>query len=211
MAELRTYVFIDSLQPQFASFLATIAKGFLPVAGQAALFVEISPGIAINQITDVALKSTKVTPGMQIVERLYGMLEIHSHSQADVRQAGAAILASLDLKEEERIKPKVYSSQIIRNVDDHQTMLINRMRHGNFLLPGHSLYVMEVAPAGYAAIAANEAEKAADINILEVVTFGSFGRLYLGGEERDIDVGYRAAEAAIESIGGRAAETGGRT
>ncbi len=209
MAELRTYVFLDSLQPQFASFLATVAKGFLPVAGQAALIVEISPGIAINQITDVALKATNVTPGMQIVERLYGMLEIHSDSQADVRQAGRSILDALDLKEEDRIKPRVFSSQVIRSVADHQTQLINRMRHGNMILPGESMYVMEVAPAGYAALAANEAEKAADINILEVITFGSFGRLYLGGEERDIDVGYRAAEKAIESVAGRV-EDGGR-
>lgn len=203
MADLRTYIFIDSLQPQFASFLATVAKGFLPIAGQAALFVEISPGIAINQVTDVALKSTDVTPGMQIVERLYGMLEIHSLSQADVRQAGAAILKSLGCEEDQRIKPKVYSSQVIRNIDDHQTMLINRMRHGNMITKGQSLYVMEVAPAGYAALAANEAEKAADINILEVWCTGSFGRVYLGGEERDIDVAFRAAEKAIESVTGR--------
>lgn len=203
MADLRTYIFIDSLQPQFASFLATVAKGFLPIAGQAALFVEISPGIAINQVTDVALKSTDVTPGMQIVERLYGMLEIHSLSQADVRQAGAAILKSLGCEEDQRIKPKVYSSQVIRNIDDHQTMLINRMRHGNMITKGQSLYVMEVAPAGYAALAANEAEKAANINILEVWCTGSFGRVYLGGEERDIDVAFRAAEKAIESVTGR--------
>ncbi len=206
MAELRTYVFIDSLQPQFASFLATIAKGFLPIAGQAALFVEISPGIAINQVTDVALKSTNVKPGMQIVERLYGMLEVHSDEQAEVRQAGAAILKDLDLAEDQRIKPKVYSSQVIRNIDDHQTMLINRMRHGNMITPGQSLYVMEVAPAGYAALAANEAEKAANINILDVMTFGSFGRIYLGGEEQDIDVAFRAAEAAIEAVTGRASK-----
>ena len=203
MADLRTYIFIDSLQPQFASFLATVAKGFLPIAGQAALFVEISPGIAINQVTDVALKSTDVTPGMQIVERLYGMLDIHSLSQADVRQAGAAILKSLGCEEDQRIKPKVYSSQVIRNIDDHQTMLINRMRHGNMITKGQSLYVMEVAPAGYAALAANEAEKAANINILEVWCTGSFGRVYLGGEERDIDVAFRAAEKAIESVTGR--------
>ena len=202
MAELRTYVFLDSLQPQFASFLATIAKGFLPVAGQASLFVEISPGIEINRVTDIALKATHVTPGMQIVERLYGMLEIHSDSQADVREAGRAILNALDLKEEDRIKPRVFSSQVIRSIDDYQTQLINRMRHGNMILPGQSMYVMEVAPAGYAAIAANEAEKAAEINILEVRAFGSFGRIYLGGEERDIDVGYRAAENAIEAITG---------
>jgi len=203
VAELRTYVFLDSLQPQFAAFLGTVAQGFLPVAGQASLFVEISPGIEINRITDVALKATNVTPGMQIVERLYGMLEIHSDSQADVRQAGAAILQALDLKEEDRIKPKVYSSQVIRRIADHQTQLINRMRHGNMIIPGHTLYVMEVAPAGYAALAANEAEKAAEINILEVRTFGSFGRVYLGGEERDIDIGYRAAENAIAALTGR--------
>jgi len=141
--------------------------------------------------------------GMQIVERLYGMLEIHSDEQAEVRQAGAAILKDLEISEDQRIKPKVFSSQVIRNIDDHQTMLINRMRHGNMITPGQSLYVMEVAPAGYAALAANEAEKAANINILEVITFGSFGRIYLGGEERDIDVAYRAAEAAIEAVTGR--------
>jgi len=209
VAELRTYVFIDSLQPQFASFLGTVAQGFLPVAGQAALFVEISPGMEINRVTDVALKATEVTPGMQIVERLYGMLEIHSHSQADIRAAGRAILESLELKEEDRIKPKVFTSQVIRRITDHHTQLINRMRHGNMIEPGQTLYVMECAPAGYAAIAANEAEKAARINILEVRTFGSFGRLYLGGEERDIDVGYRAAEQAVNDITGREDKRGG--
>jgi hypothetical protein len=71
------------------------------------------------------------------------------------------------------------------------------------LLPGHTLYVMELEPAPYAALAANEAEKAAEINILEVRTIGSFGRVYLGGEERDIDVAYRAAEAAIAGVTGR--------
>ena len=204
--DLRSYVFLDSLQPQFASFLATVAQGFLPVAHQATLFVEISPGIEINRITDIALKSTRVTPGMQIVERLYGMLEIHSDSQADIRQAGRSILAALELKEDDRIKPVVVSSQVIRRMDDYQTQLINRMRHGNMILPGQTLYIMECVPAAYAAIAANEAEKAAEINILEVRTFGSFGRLYLGGEERDIDVGYRAAVQAAQAVTGRVVE-----
>src|SRR5512141_2878555 len=187
MGELRCYVFIDRLQPQFASFLGTVAQGFLPVPGQASLVVEVSPGMDIMRLTDVALKSTDVKPGMMIIERLYGMLELHSDSQADVRQAGRAILESLGLKEEDRIKPQITSSQVIRNISDYQTQLINRTRHGDMILAGHSLYVMEVAPAGYAAIAANEAEKAAQINLLEVRAFGSFGRLYLGGEERDID------------------------
>lgn len=201
--DLRTYVFLDSMQPQYASFLATIAQGFLPVQGMASLYVEISPGIEINRVTDIALKSTQVTPGMQIVERLYGMLEIHSESQADVRQAGQAILDALELSEDDRTKPTIASSQVIRCLDDHQTQLINRMRHGNMILAGQTLYIMEVEPAGYAALAANEAEKAADINILEVRTFGSFGRVYIGGEERDIEVAYRAAIAAIEGITGK--------
>lgn len=204
MAELRCYVFIDSLQPQFASFLGTVAQGFLPVPGQAALFVEIAPGMEIMRVTDVALKATDVRPGMMIIERVYGMLELHSDSQADVRQAGQAILDSLNLKEEDRIKPEITSSQVIRNISDYHTQLINRTRHGDMIIPGQSLYVLEVAPAGYAAIAANEAEKAANINVLEVRAFGSFGRVYLGGEERDIDIGYRAAEQAIASIAGRA-------
>lgn len=203
MAELRAYVFLDSIQPQYAAFLGTVAQGFLPVAGMASLYVEISPGIEINRITDIALKSTRVTPGMQIVERLYGMLEIHSESQADVRQAGQAILDALELKETDRWKPRILSSQVIRRVDDHQTQLINRMRHGNMIIAGQTLYVMETEPAAYAALAANEAEKAAEINILEVRSFGSFGRLYLGGEERDIDVGHQAAIKAIEAISGR--------
>jgi hypothetical protein len=120
-----------------------------------------------------------------------------------VRQAGRAILEALDLHEEERIKPEITTSQVIRNMSDYHCQLINRTRHGDMIVPGQSLYVMECAPAGYAAIAANEAEKAANINVLEVRAFGSFGRVYLGGEERDIDVGYRAAELAIQSISGR--------
>ena len=206
MVDLRAYVFIDKLQPQYAAFLGTVAGGFLPLAGMASLYVEISPGIEINRITDIALKSTNVTPGMQIVERMFGMLEIHSLSQADVRQAGQAILDALELKEEDRWKPKVYSSQIIRRIDDHQTQLINRMRHGNMIVPGETMYVMEVQPAAYAALAANEAEKAANINILEVRTFGSFGRVYLGGEERDIEVGWRAALKSIEEVTGKVQE-----
>src|SRR5438477_5525398 len=132
--DLRAYVFIDSLQPQYAAFMATVSQGFLPVAGQASLYVEISPGIEINRVTDIALKSTHVTPGMQIVERLYGMVELHSESQADVREAGRAILRALDLKEDDRIKPTVVSSQVIRHIDDYQTQLINRTRHGNMIL-----------------------------------------------------------------------------
>ncbi|MFT5232312.1 MAG: hypothetical protein ACI9UK_001416 [Candidatus Krumholzibacteriia bacterium] len=203
MVDLRTFCVIDSLQPQFASFQATIAQGFLPKVGQASLFVEIAPGIEINRVMDIALKSTDVTPGMQIVERHFGMLEVHSDSQADVREAGEAILESLDLTINDRLKPRVISDQVVRHLDDHQCMLINRMRHGNLLLAGQTLFVLECEPAGYAALAANEAEKAAGINILEVRAVGSFGRVYIGGEEKDIEVARPAALAALESINGR--------
>jgi len=208
MGELRCYCFIDSLQPQFASFLGTVAQGFLPVPGQASLFVEVAPGMDIMKVTDVALKATDVKPGMMIIERVYGMLEVHSDSQADVRQAGAAILAALDLNEADRIKPEITSSQVIRNISDYHSQLINRTRHGDMIVPGETLYVLECAPAGYAAIAANEAEKAAHINVLEVRAFGSFGRVYLGGEEKDVDVAWRAAEEALRTISGRVPKKG---
>jgi hypothetical protein len=203
VAELRSYVFLDSLQPQHAAFLGTVAQGFLPLPGDASLWVEIAPGIEINRITDVAVKATSARPGMQIIERMYGLLEVHSPSQADVLASGAAILDALGLKVEDRWKPRILSSQVIHNVDPHHTQLINRMRHGNLLLAQQSLFVLEVEPAAYAVIAANEAEKHAMINILEVRAFGSFGRIYLGGEERDIVAGSQAAIGAIEGMSGR--------
>jgi hypothetical protein len=203
LVDLRAYVFLDALQPQMAAFIGSTARGFLPLVGDASLWVEISPGIEINRITDIAVKATKVRPAIQVVERLFGLLEVHSESQADVRDAGRAVLEALSLKAEDRWKPEIYSSQIIRHVDDHHAQLVNRNRNGMMLIPGQTLYIMELAPAAYAALAANEAEKAAEINIVEVRPFGSFGRVYLGGEERDIMAGYGAAVAAIESISGK--------
>jgi hypothetical protein len=201
--ELRSYAFLDSLQPQYAAFLGTIAQGFLPLAGEASLFVEVAPGIEVNRMTDVALKATGVKPGMQIIERYFGLLEVHSPQQAETRAAGEAILEAIGVGESGRIKPKVLSSQIIRRIDDHHAQLINRTRHGQMIIPGQTLYVLECEPAAYAALAANEAEKAAEINVLEVRAFGSMGRVYLGGEERDIDVGWQAAVSALEGLSGR--------
>ena len=201
--EIRTFAFLDNLQPQYAAFLGTVAQGFLPLAGDASLYVEVAPGIEINRLTDVALKATSVKPGMQIIERYFGLLEIHSPEQAETRAAGAAILDNLGLQEADRLKPKILSSQISRRIDDHHAQLINRMRHGQMIVPGQTLYVLECEPAGYAALAANEAEKAADINVLEVRAAGAMGRVFLGGEERDIDVGWRAAVSALEGLDGR--------
>ncbi|MDZ8091051.1 MULTISPECIES: hypothetical protein [unclassified Nostoc] len=208
--ELRSFVFLDSLQPQHAAYMGTVAQGFLPLPGDTSLWIEISPGIEINKITDIALKSASVRPGVQVVERLYGLLEVHSSSQGETRAAGQAILAALGVKREECLKPRVISSQIIRNIDAYQTQLINRTRRGQLLLAGQTLYVLEVEPAAYAALAANEAEKAARINILEVQAVGSFGRLYLGGQEQDILAGAAGALTAIESVAGRVNSLGGR-
>ncbi|MGD2051114.1 MAG: hypothetical protein PVI35_01445 [Acidimicrobiia bacterium] len=203
--EVRSYAFLDSLQPQYAAFLGTVAQGFLPLANDASLWVEVAPGIEINRLTDIALKATKVKPGMQIIERYFGVLEVHSPDQAETRAAGAAILDAIGLTEADRMKPRILSSQIIRRLDDHHAQLINRTRHGQMIIPGQTLYVLECEPAAYASLAANEAEKAAEINVLEVRSYGSMGRIYLGGEERDIDVGWRAAVAALEGIDGRQA------
>lgn len=202
-AELRSYVYIDSLQPQHAAYLGTVSAGFLPLPGDTSLWIEISPGIEINRIMDVALKSAVVKPAVQIVERLYGLLEVHSDKQGETKAAGRAILDALRVKERDRLKPNILSSQIIRNIDPHHAQLINRARPGQMLLSGQTLYVLEVQPAAYAALAANEAEKAALINILQISAVGSFGRLYLGGEERDILAGSEAALTALENLSGR--------
>jgi hypothetical protein len=172
----------------------------------ASLFVEIAPGIAINRVTDVALKATKVVPAIQVVERAYGLLEVHERDQGEVRQAGRAILEHLGVAEEERLKPKVLTNQIIRAIEPYQAQLINRNSQGMMILPGQSLFILETEPAGYVAFAANEAEKAARVFLVSVTPFGAFGRLYMSGPESEIDSAANAANAVIESITGKAPE-----
>jgi len=204
--ELRTYSFIDSLQPQVASFVETVARGFLPLEGQAAMFIEVSPGMSIERVTDVVLKNTSAIPGMQVVERAFGMLEVHHEDQGMVQAAGQAALEHYGLVEKDRLKPRVVSSQVVTGMDNHHTALINRMRHGNMIFKGQTMYILEVHPAGYAAIAANEAEKAADIEVLEVITFGAFGRMWLGGNEEEINQAKLRVEAVLADMDGRANE-----
>jgi hypothetical protein len=201
--ELRTYTILDSLQPQLTGFLQTVAPGFQPLDGQASLFVEIAPGIQINQLTDAAIKQTRVLPGMQIVERAFGLLELHHDDQGEVRAAGEAILSLLGLSEKDRLRPRIVSSEIITGIHGYQEMLINRMRHGDMIAEGETLYVLETHPAAYAAIAANEAEKAAPIRLLEVLTFGAFGRLYLGGGEAEIEEAVKAIRLTLDGLDGR--------
>lgn len=202
MTSLRTYVFLDSLQPQLASFIGKTARGFLPIPEMASLFVEIAPGIAINRVTDVALKATTVVPAVQVVERAYGLLEVHDHDKGEVLKAGEHILRYLGLKEEERMKPKIISNQIIRAIEPYQAQIINRNSAGMMILPGQSLFILETEPAGYVAFAANEAEKAAHIYLVNVRPYGSFGRLWLSGTESEIDSAAEAAVGVLEALTG---------
>ena len=203
MVELRTYIFIDSLQNQMASYIAMVAKGYFPVAGQASCVIEISPGIEINRLTDIAVKATDVKPGLQIVERLFGLLEVHSHSQGDARDAGRAILTALEQDENNRMKPSILTSQLIKNIDPHHAQLINKIRFGNMIVKGDTLYILEIEPAGYAYYAANEAEKASHINIIEVRGSGRYGRIYIAGEEAEVLVSKEIVEKRLLDISGK--------
>jgi hypothetical protein len=203
---LRTYVFLDSLQPQLAAHIATTCRGYFPVPHVASLFVEIAPGMAIHRLMDVALKETKVQPATLVVERAYGMLELHSEDKGEVRAAGDAILKELGVKEEDRIKPRLVSNTIIRAIEPMHAMILDKIRFGSMIEPGESLFILETEPAAYAALAANEAEKAANVKLVDVTPYGAYGRLYLAGTEAEIDAAAEAAVAAIKSLSGK--ETG---
>ena len=201
--DLRCFTYVDILQPQTAGFLGTISRGYHPLEGEASLFIEVSPGMDINIVSDIALKETDVKPGMQVVERRYGALELHHLDQGQVRAAGESILNNLGTSENQRLKPRIVSEQIIHGVEGYHSQLVNRMRHGNFLRENTTLYVLEVHPAGYALLATNEAEKAANIDVLEFRAIGAFGRVYLGGSETDIDEAAKAVRAVLEDVTGR--------
>ena len=200
---LRTYVFLDNLQDQLAGFIGTTARGFLPVGGVAALFIETAPGLVVNRLTDVALKATAATPGIMVVERSFGLLEVHHRDQGQVRRAGQAVLEHLGVAETDRLKPRVISEETIRSVEPYHAQIINRMRFGDMIIAGDSLFILEVEPAGYVAFAANEALKAARVKLVDASLFGAYGRLYLSGAEAQIDAAAEAARHAIGSLEGR--------
>jgi hypothetical protein len=197
---LRGYAFIDSLQPQLAAFTGTTCRGFLPLAGQASLWIETAPGMIINQVTDVALKASSVAPAVQVVERAFGLLEVHHDDKGQVNSAGDAVMTHLGITQDDCLKPKVVSDQIIRSVEAYQAQLINRNRQGMMLIPGQSLFILETEPAVWAVIAANEAEKSADVNLINLRPFGAFGRLWMAGPEAEVDSAREAAIKAIEAL-----------
>jgi hypothetical protein len=203
-AQLRAYVFIDRMQPQAAAHVAATCQGDVPVAGMSELFIEVAPGNEIFGVANVALKAAEVRPALQIVEREFGLLEIHAASQAEVLAAGAAVLEHLGLGESDRLKPKIASAQFVTNVNPYQAQLINKWRKGNLLLPGTSLFVLEVAPAAFVALAANEAEKAATITLVETRAVGRYGRLFISGTESEVGCARNAAVGALEQLAGKA-------
>ncbi|HSI03457.1 MAG: hypothetical protein ACAI38_08785 [Myxococcota bacterium] len=200
---LRTYVFLDALQPQLTGHVCTTCRGFWPVPYEAALFVEVAPGMGIHRLLDRALKGTQVHPATIVVERAYGMVMLHAEDKGQVQLAGQAILDELGLKPEDRVKPKLVTNQIIRSIEPDHAQVINKLRSGSMINPGESLLIMETVPAAYIAFAANEAEKAANVQLLECTTFGAFGRLYMGGTEAEIDAAAAAANAAISGVTGK--------
>jgi len=201
--ELRTYVYLDRLQPQFAAYLGANMRGYLPVVNMASILIEIAPGVIINQVADAALKAANVRPGLMVVERHFGVLEFHSKAQADVQYSGSAALKSLGVQLEDRVKPKILNSQVIHKMNEYHTQIVNVSRQASVLIAGQDMYILEVAPAGYITLAANEAEKSANITLVDCRAFGAVGRLYLGGRESDIERACLAAESAILKVHGK--------
>ena len=200
---LRTYAFIDRMQPQCAAHIAATSPGDVPIAGMAELYIEMAPGNEVFRAADVALKAAGVRPALQIIEREFGLLEFHSEQQAEVLASGQAVLDEFGLLETDRIRPAIASTQFITNVHPYQAQLLNKWRKGSMLLPGQSLFIMEVAPAAYISVAANEAEKAASITVIELRAVGRFGRMFLSGTESEVQSARDAAVAALEEIKGQ--------
>ena len=202
---LRTYVFMDALQPQLASYIATSSQGFLPVPGDACMWIEVAPGMAVHNLSDIALKKTNVRMGEQVVERAFGSMELHFRNKSEVLAAGELILRQLNTTMDSRLRCKVAWNEIIRAITpDHATLINRQLRKGSMILPGKSMFILEVEPAGYIMYAANEAEKAAHITLVDVKAFGSFGRLTMMGNEAEAEEAQRAAVAAIERLNQRA-------
>lgn len=200
---MRAFVFIDSMQPEFAAYVGATVQGSPPVAGMAELWIEVAPANEAFRLMDVALKAANVSPATQFIEREFGLLELHSFSQSEVRAAADAIFQETGLSEDDRVRPTIASTQVITNVDPFQAQLINKMLRGSLLVPGQTLLIMEVEPAAYISLAANEAEKAANISQIYITNVGRFGRYYAAGTESEIEAARASAVAAIEASAAR--------
>lgn len=199
MAELRSFIFIDRLQPQTMCYLGTWIKGSLPRANMAAQIIEVAPGLDIEPLTDAALKHAEVQAGILIVERHFGYLEFHGETGA-VQTAAESVLEALGTSASAATRPTILASKIVSSIDQQHAFLINRNKIGSMALAGESLFVLEVQPASYAILVANEAEKAADIKVVDYRMMGATGRVYLAGKESDVRNAAAAAESTLRSL-----------
>ncbi len=210
--ELRAFGIVSRMQPRYAAYEATVADGDIPLEGMAQLFVEVAPGNEVYRIADAALKATSARPGSQVVEREFGMLALHADDPQVVQEAGRVILERLGVGVESRARPTIVSENLITNITPFQAQLINRFRRGSLLVPRQTLLVLEVTPASYILLAANEAERAADVDMIDIRPIGRFGRLYLSGDEASVREAQAGARRALDSLvraGVRDTATGG--
>lgn len=201
--KLRAYCHLDRIQPQFAAFVGKIASGTPPIEGESTLYVEMVPGIWVYRILDRVLKAVAVHPSAQLVEREFGMLAVHAFSQANVLRAGEVVLEALNLAIDDRLAPRIVSEHIITNIHPSQAQVLNRDNGGTMIEGGETLLVMECEPAAYINLAANEAEKAAQVSLNHLSSVGVFGRLWMSGSESEIMAARNAAVAAMASLTGR--------
>lgn len=201
MADLRASIFIDQLQPQTLAYISTWMRGYLPRLRMAAQIVEIAPGLDVEALTDTVLKSADVRAGLLVVERQFGTLQFHSHSTAEVHAGAAAILHALEKSNTDISPPKILASTLVTNVDDQHAFLMNRNKLGSMVLGGDSIYLLECQSAAYAILASNEAEKEADVKLIDMRMIGANGRLYLAGTEADVRNAMNAAEMALRDAG----------
>ena len=197
MATLRSFIFIDQLQPQTMCTLGSWIKGSLPRTNMAAQIIEVAPGLDIEALTDVALKTAEVQAGILVVERQFGYLEIHSRDVAAVKASADAVLDHLGLTPDKAMPPKILAAKIVTRIDPGHAFLINRNKQGSMILAGETLFVLETEPAAYAILASNGAEKAANIKIVDYRMIGATGRLYLSGSESEVRAAASAAEQAL--------------
>ena len=196
--QLRAYVFIDSLQPQLAQFMAKTNRVYDPKEYDAALFVEISPAMEIHSRIDRALKATRVRLGALVTERVFGMMQVHHEDQGEVRAAGEAALSGTGLGESDRAPCEILQNRVIRSIEQDHAVAFTGMSSGNMALQGESVLIMEAQPAAYLSIACNESLKSARVKLIDIRVFGATGRLILAGSEAEIDVAAQAASRALE-------------
>jgi hypothetical protein len=205
--ELRVYLTLETLQPQFAAYMGTPtrARGYPPYAGQHALIIEVAPGLMIERVIDLALKADPdLEPGILFVERQFGILEIHGSDKERLLAAGRAVLNGMGLPEGDQLRPRVLFTDVIEDVADSHAVIVNRNRQASMIMPGETLLVCEMVPALYAAIAANEAEKAAPkLTLVDVQMIGAAGRVYMSGTTADVERGLAEIERVLAGIGGR--------